>query len=225
MLWIFFISFVLVFIALLWVLFIVKEKMAVESGPRYLGISQACKEIFKTASNLHQSSSRSIFWVTLLALACFKFTSDGPDSIPYLFTRNKFGWNAQDFALLASFSLILNAIGAFGGIWLLKRAFTSSNLMIAVYGFASGIISSVFLAMTAKPRDMYTGTVFGLLQTIPNSVGRSILANICLDGDLGKINAIIVVMETLVTTIAAPTYTFFYSLYIKSFPSGFSTLR
>jgi len=223
--WIFALSTFLGLAGLFVIVFFTTETVSVqENRDRKLLQLRPFKQIYQTAVERRPSQEKSIVWGCLFALCCMAFTSNGPDGIFYLFTREKFNWNTQSFMNYTIFVNIFAAFGTVIGLIMFKKLFKSSDSLLGTLGFMSSVIQNVFVTFAQFGWQLYVGASIGLFRGLGYPTCRSILANITSDQDLGKINALVSAFEACFSLFAAPTYTWIYTNTITWFPAAFNLL-
>lgn len=202
-----------------------EESVDVKANARRSLLSvQPFKDVYNTAIQSRDEGHRLILWLSVLALCCYSFSFNGIENIFYLYVREQFRWDAQNFTTFISFTLVITGFGGFLSLLTFRRAFKASDALISTFAFSSSVISSVIFAFAQTTWHAYVATSIGFIRSVSFTTCRSILANISSDQDLGKINALIASFESIFNLIAAPLYTALYTSTLESFPGAFNLL-
>lgn len=126
--------------------------------------------MLKVCCKKRTNYERLIIWLVMTSSSLGIFTMIGESSVYYLFTREKFGWNLQQYTLFSSFSISLSIVGVLSMAFIFKTLKARDALM-SMISFAFACIKSLFTLFAVNIWYMYVGKkyktkhiILGILQ-------------------------------------------------------------
>lgn len=212
------------------VLFFVKETVKVKDNVDMAGqfkeifTVERVKELFTTCVQRRPYKQRRIIWCLTIILMLTNFTTNGANTVFYLFVRNKFGWNLQDMTLYEATSMLLTVIGSIIGLVVLKKLLKLSDLSLSTLSLASLMIDGVIKTFANQPWQLFLASAVALFKLISGPMLRSIMSTIVTTDEISKVYSITSSIEAISGLGAAPLYSATYSATLSSFPSAFNLI-
>ncbi|XP_055386307.1 proton-coupled folate transporter-like isoform X2 [Condylostylus longicornis] len=216
-----------VFLAILYVIFFVKE--GVHSNGRtktemFYGLFDfsLVKEMLSTCFERRANYDRAIIWLTMLSSVITIFIMEGSGTVMYLFALEKFNWTITEYTRYDAIAIANLTIGNVFGVYIMQKIFKFSVTTLALLGIASAVLDSVVKATATYSWEMYLAMALGMLRGIAGPMKRAILSHVAPQHDLGKIMSFTVSLESVSTLAAAPLYTFIYTSTIQTYCGAFN---
>ena len=226
----FLISFVCISVGTLIVAFFVEESIHVKEDVtimeqfKNLFTVDVLKELLVTCTRPRQFKQRRILWLLIFVLVLTNFTTHGAQTVFYLFTRQKFGWNLQDMTLYESGTMLMMVVGSITGIILLKKRMGLSDLSMSTISLISLFIDALIKTVANSSWQLYLASAIALFKLISGPMLRSIMSVIVSKAEVSKIYSFTTSIETVAGLASAPLYTAVYSATFTTFPSAFNLI-
>ncbi|KAK4884688.1 hypothetical protein RN001_000959 [Aquatica leii] len=225
---IFSIALVMYISALLYTIFLIKEK-----GKTTINNKSKCsfftdffiiehiKSTFQVAFRPRKKNFRKRIWVTLLLLIFIFGPMYGEINVVYLFARKRFQWSEVEFSIFYSINVVLHLIGT-----IFSLSFFSKYLKIddAVLGIISGVgkfFSAFVFAFAPNQTVFYLGIFVEMLSGTTFIAIRSTATKLVEPDELGKLSALTGMCEALMPVAYGSIYNLIYKSTIDTLPGTF----
>ena len=149
----------------------------------------------------------------------------------YLWARRVFGWNASQYTTWSGADEAVHQDGMV--LWVgLASFYHFSDHTVAIVGLVSIGLWSVTLASVTGPDVWWLTILASLLGSLEASIEpalRTLITSIPLSHNVGKILALLGLMESIWLIVDRSLYTYLYNYFVSSFPQVsvflFSTLK
>jgi len=124
-------------------------------------------ELFKSVSwermkELKEFWSRSEMRLILLlvSILCLRtFVMGGNAAVMFLFTRFKFGWNAEEFANFSTFDGTVASLGVLAVCTVALKIFHVADALLGALAGISFLVGNLFYAFAVSPFLVYMGKI------------------------------------------------------------------
>ncbi|KAH8261430.1 hypothetical protein KR044_009085 [Drosophila immigrans] len=217
----------LMFLALLYVYFLVPESLAPEFIHRGSKIREffrfgLVKDLVRTCVLQRANFDRAIIWLTMIALTISIFNMEGENTVNVLFMREQFDWTIKDISQFNAARIVIQIVGSVAGMFLLRRVLQVSTVTIAMLALAACVLESTVRATAKYWWEMYFGMTLGMMRGVLGPMCRAILSHVAPATDVGKIFALTTSMEMVSPLGAAPLYTAVYKATVAYYPGAFN---
>lgn len=179
------------------------------------------KETIKTCLKRRGLNERKIFWSLLVILMLYDFTVNGISPLINIFVEEKFQWTIQESTLFESASFIISIIGSFVCLVVLKKVFQFSDMSLAILAGFSMMADSTMKSLAQSGFQMYLTSGLCIFKLLNQPMCRSLIASVISNSELGKVYSIASFLESFVSIIAPPLYTFVYTMTSTRFAGTF----
>ncbi|KAF5269814.1 hypothetical protein FQR65_LT05860 [Abscondita terminalis] len=182
------------------------------------------KETFNTFKSLfkpHQTNRRAQI-IVLMALAVVVLGPFlGETTVLYLYTRFRFTWDEIKYSIFYTYYCIAHLIGAMVALSLFTKYLRLDDALLGVISSVSKILGGIMYILARIPELFYVGTLLEVFNGTAFVASRSILTKLVSQEELGKVNSLFGIAESLTGLIYGPTYSFIYKSTLHHFPSAF----
>ncbi|KAM8711277.1 hypothetical protein ACLKA7_000420 [Drosophila subpalustris] len=224
---IFVISAASVFSALFTIGTLLPESLRTRQGNLVARQEFMLKDLWHTCTRRRDFTDRSVLILLMLVLLLTAFVSDGNNSVFYMFMRTKFHWTVKEFTSYETVSILVPAVAGSGGmffLWSLRQCTNSSLIWLAMISLVSHASSSVMKAFAAVDWQIYVAIGLGVFKSLVNPMCRTMITNLLLPDERGKIFALISVLQTLSPFASSSLYILIYTLTLNTCPSLFNMI-
>ncbi|KAH8369650.1 hypothetical protein KR093_000527 [Drosophila rubida] len=217
----------LMFLALLYVYFLVPESLQPEHIHRGSRVREffrfgLVKDLVRTCLLQRANYDRAIIWLTMVALTITIFNMEGENTVNVLFMREQFDWTIKDISQFNAARIVIQIVGSVAGMFLLRRVLKVSTVSIAMLSLAACVLESTVRATAKYWWEMYFGMTLGMMRGVLGPMCRAILSHVAPATDVGKIFALTTSMEMVSPLGAAPLYTAVYKATVAFYPGAFN---
>lgn len=181
-------------------------------------------DLFQISFGKHDGHSRSTRFIVAGASLLSVMILEGTISVTFLYTRNKFSWDAKEFSFYADASFVIGLIGSIGGIAVFTKCLKMSNEFASCIAFFFKSISYVIAGLGNSSWCMYLSCVVGGLGGMSSPLNRAIMSETVPKNHIGKLFSIMSAFMTAVPIAAGTAYTLLYNSTINSFSGAFFLL-
>ncbi|XP_055299999.1 solute carrier family 46 member 3-like isoform X2 [Sitodiplosis mosellana] len=215
--------------ALLYGLFVLKEVPPKEMNEQLIKKSFLAdffdfghiKETFLVAFKARVKNRR----MKILALMAVVIIVVGPQhgemSLFYLFTRYKFNWSEVEFSFFSTYNMGIHLIGTGFAVSVLSSMFKVDDALIGSMASFSKILSSFVYAFSQVEWHMFIGPVAEIIGGAAFIAMRSLASKIVSSNELGKINSLFGIVESIAPLIYSPVLAAIYSATLTKMPGAF----
>ncbi|XP_055299997.1 proton-coupled folate transporter-like [Sitodiplosis mosellana] len=179
------------------------------------------KETFLVAFKARDKNRRT----KILALMAIIIIVVGPlyGEMPlfYLFTRYKFNWSEVEFSFFSTYNMGLNLIGTGFVVSVLSSMFKMDDSLIGSMASISKVPSSLVYAFAQVEWHMYIGPIAEIISGASFIAMRSLASKMVSSNELGKVNSLFGIIESIAPLIYSPPLAAIYSATLTKMPGAF----
>lgn len=142
-------------------------------------------------------------------------------SLFYLFTRYQFNWSEVEFSFFSSYSMGIHLLGTGFAVTVLANIFKVDDALIGSMASGSKVISSFVYAFSQVQWQMFLGPVAEIIGGAAFIAMRSLASKIVSSSELGKINSLFGIVESIAPLIYSPILAYVYSATLTKMPGAF----
>jgi len=184
---------------------------------RLNNIQEAVRVTFKEGQHNRKLRIISLMVVVFVVMGPLH----GEMSIMYLYTRKKFNWNEIDYSLFSTYSMVTNLLGTMFSVGVFSHTLKIDDALIGVMSCISKILAGFVYAFASTDIIFYMAPLVEIINGTSFIAMRSIISKLVPSDELGKVNSIFGVCESLVPLIYGPMYSAVYKASLKTFPGMF----
>lgn len=142
-------------------------------------------------------------------------------SLFYLFTRYKFNWSEVEFSFFSTYNMGIHLIGTGFAVTVLSSTFKMDDALIGSMASMSKIFSSFVYAFSQVEWHMFIGPFAEIIGGAAFIAMRSLASKIVSSSELGKINSLFGIVESIAPLIYSPVLAAIYSATLTVMPGAF----
>ncbi|XP_015601761.1 uncharacterized protein LOC107270866 [Cephus cinctus] len=148
----------------------------------------------------------------------------GEMAVMYLFTRYRFNWNEVKFSMFSTYGMVTNLIGTMVSVGLFSHVLKIDDALVGVMSCMSKILASFVYAFATTDWMIYLAPLVEIVNGTSFIAMRSIASKLVPTDELGKVNSLFGVCESLMPLVYGPMYSFVYGATMNTFPGTFFLL-
>ncbi|OXA62353.1 solute carrier family 46 member 3 [Folsomia candida] len=164
------------------------------------------------------------FWLLIVAHMSYAAPGSGEYSMLYLFVRERLQWNVSDYGFFSMYNWLMSAAGVFLSMFILSRKLKISDPIVGLVAGFSQIGGSTMYAFATTALAMYLASATDLMNGTIGVVVRSMLSKTVAPDEIGKLFALLGVLESLIPIGMVPTYAMLYKNTVTIFAGAFFLL-
>ncbi|GBP87767.1 hypothetical protein EVAR_28649_1 [Eumeta japonica] len=169
----------------------------------------------------YKPNNRSLrIYVLLLVVTILFGPMYGEMSILYLSTRYRFGWDEVKFSLFSTYNFVIHTLGTVFSITVFSKVLNWHDSVLGIISTVSKIAASFVYCFAPNGRVFFAGPIVEILNGTSLLAMRSIISKLVETDELGKINSIFGLTESLMPLLYVPLYTKVYTLTMKALPGA-----
>lgn len=181
----------LMFLALLYVYFLVPESLPAEDMHRGSRVREffrfsLVKDLVRTCFLPRANYDRAIIWLTMVALTITIFIMEGENTVNVLFLREKFDWTIKDISQFNAARIVIQIVGSVAGMIVLRRVMKVSIISMSLLALGACVMESVVRATAQYDWEMYLGMTLGMMRGVLGPMCRAILSHVAPATDVGE---------------------------------------
>ncbi|KAH8284796.1 hypothetical protein KR054_001181 [Drosophila jambulina] len=217
----------IIFIALLYVYFFVKESLKSENlqeGSRIREFFRLdlVKVLVKTCIKKRENYDRAIIWMVMMSLTLCVFAMEGENTVNYMFMRKQFDYTVQDYSVFNAARAVIQLVGSTLAMVLLRRLLGVSTIVMTLLAFACCVLESTVRATAVYGSEMYLALILGMMRGVMSPMCKAILSTVTPSSELGKIFSLTTSLQSISPLGAAPLYTAVYQATVQFYPGIFN---
>ncbi|CAB3244233.1 unnamed protein product [Arctia plantaginis] len=175
------------------------------------------KETAEVAVKKRESNYRKKIILTLLVVAIIYGPNHGERIVTYLYVRYKLNWDAIRYSLYSTYSIITHSLGALFSISVFSKRWGFHDSVLCLISIVSKLTGSILIAFVTTDLHMFLVPLVEILNATTFTSLRSMASKLVPSEELGKMNSLFSLIETLAALMFDPTYTTIYSNTITVF--------
>ncbi|XP_013178249.1 PREDICTED: proton-coupled folate transporter-like [Papilio xuthus] len=162
--------------------------------------------VFKKGRN-----NRRLQLCLILTCVCLHFGPlMGELSVMYIFVRYRFNWDEVKYSIYSTYSLIMHLIGTVFSISVFSKKMKAHDSVLGIISASSKIAGALVLTFAVKDYQAYLCPLVEVLNGTAAIALRSLSSKLVSYQELGKLNSLFGMVETIMPLIYAPIYTKVY---------------
>ena len=145
----------------------------------------------------------------------------GESPIFYLFTRYKFNWSEVEFSFYSTYSMGLNLIGTGFVVSVLSGMLKMEDALVGSIAIISKVPASLVYAFSQVEWHLYIGPIAEMIYGAAFIAMRSVASKIVSSNELGKINSLFGIIESVAPLAYSPLLATIYSATLTTMPGAF----
>ncbi|XP_063890216.1 lysosomal proton-coupled steroid conjugate and bile acid symporter SLC46A3 [Helicoverpa armigera] len=144
----------------------------------------------------------------------------GEISVMYMNTRYRFNWDEVKFSIFQTYNFITHTIGTIFSILVLSKYLQWHDSLLGIVSTLSKIASSFVYCFAPNEKIFYLAPLVEILNGTSLLAMRSIISKLVEPDELGKVNSLVGMVETLMPLIYVPLYTRVYAATMEVLPGA-----
>lgn len=178
-------------------------------------------DAFKTIYKKRKGYNRCLLNLSFV-LFLFPFVGETAiDSASFLYFVKELGFTMTEFSIFCAVKVSTVCLGGPIVIILVKRYLNPDDLKFAMVCCAMVALGFILMSQPEIPGSIWFGGIFLITETPFNALVKTIQTKICGADELGRLFAIIVIMEGMVGTVISILTKIFYAASISVWASSF----
>ncbi|XP_060833313.1 probable peptidoglycan muropeptide transporter SLC46 [Rhopalosiphum padi] len=160
----------------------------------------------------------------LVVFVCAPLTCvplEGEMSVLYLYLRYKFQWNEVDFSIFNAYQLSVVLIGTLFALGILSYKFKMNDALIGTIASVFDLLAAVAFFLVSESWQLYLVPPLELFRGAALALTSSIASKCVGSDELGSMNAVKLLTESIMKSGFLPLYNFIYNHTFESMPSAF----
>ncbi|XP_058793443.1 proton-coupled folate transporter-like isoform X2 [Phymastichus coffea] len=209
------------FLALLHVLFYVKETVVTDRKRTLTSVFNfpLVKELFTSVTKQRDGFDRGLVWSCIAYIAIHVIVMEGNASITFLFTNLHLQWSVIDYSIYAATGIFITISGMLLLIKFVGSVLKLPDVVVLTISCLSYGGSNMLKAFVKKPWQMYLCASIGMFGASAIPVIRSIISKAIPQKDIGKAFSVTTILEMLLPFATTPLYLYVYTHTLDVYPS------
>ncbi|CAH2075027.1 unnamed protein product, partial [Iphiclides podalirius] len=175
------------------------------------------KETVVVAFKKRDGNIRKKIIITLLTVAIVYGPNHGERIITYMFVRYRLKWDAVKYSMYSTYSIITHSLGALFSISVFSKRWGFHDSVLCLISIVSKLAGSILIAFVRTDLEMFMVPIVEILNATTFTSLRSMASKLVLSKEMGKMNSLFSLVETLAALFFDPTYSTLYSKTIPIF--------
>ncbi|XP_045446533.1 proton-coupled folate transporter-like [Melitaea cinxia] len=200
------------------------EKPKLDEEKEKLGLFASVKSFFNirhvkdtvTVAFKKGPNNRRVKSILILSSIAFIYgPSYGEYTVRYLFTRNRFNWDALKYSFYNTFYILVHFLGALISISLFSRRLKWQDATLGLISTVSKIIGGLATGLARNSLEMYLAVAIEIFNATSFTALRAISSKLVTSDELGKMISIFNLTEVLTSMVFGPIYSWIYMMTLK----------
>ncbi|XP_063974474.1 probable peptidoglycan muropeptide transporter SLC46 [Diachasmimorpha longicaudata] len=183
-------------------------------------IEETFRVAFKKGANNRQKRVAVLMIIVMVVVGPMY----GEMAVMYLFTRYRFNWNEVNFSMWTTYSMVTNLIGTMISVGFFSHFLKIDDALVGVMSCMSKILASLVYSFATEDWMMYLGPIVEIVNGTSFIAMRSIASKLVPTDELGKVNSLFGVCESLMPLLYGPMYSSVYASTMNTLPGTFFLL-
>lgn len=173
-----------------------------------------------TLTKRRPSRRRMLLWTLLAAMFFYTFQRD-ERPLTFLYTKQKFNWDTEQFSHFKVFQSTTHILMLFGGVPIMTRLLKWPDTTIAMVGAINFAAARLFFTLAEVPSIFYVGAFISSIGPVGAPIIRSMTSKVVPISERGKVFAMLAVCDNAVPLVSGVLYTQVYNWTYDVFPAFF----
>lgn len=178
----------------------------------------------KTLFKKRQGHKKLILMLVVIVSPLFGAGFLGEFSLLYFFLRYKFQWGEVEFGYYSAYKMSTVVVGTFISVAICSKLFKLTDATIGCLGAITQLISTLGMFFAMSKWQIYMFPVLDFMHGAIYTASRSIVSKTVDGTELGQMNSILGVCDSLFPLVVFPVYNQFYNLTFETIPGAFYLL-
>ncbi|KAG6460452.1 hypothetical protein O3G_MSEX011988 [Manduca sexta] len=173
------------------------------------------KETAAVAFKKRNSNFRAKIILTLSVVAIIYGPNHGERIITYMYVRYRLKWDALKYSLYSTYSIVTHSLGALFSISVFSKRWGFHDSVLCLISVTSKLAGSILITFVQTDFHMFMVPIVEILNATTFTSLRSLASKLVPSEELGKMNSLFSLVETLAALMFDPTYS---AMYAKTIP-------
>lgn len=180
-------------------------------------IEETFRVAFKKGANNRQKRVIVLMVVVMVVIGPLY----GEMAVLYLYMRYRYNWNEVTFSMFSTFGMVTNLIGTAISVGIFSHILKIDDAIVGIMSCTSKILASFVYAFATSTWMVYVAAIVEIVNGTSFIAMRSIASKLVPTDELGKVNSLFGVCESLMPLVYGPMYSAIYAATMKTFPGTF----
>ncbi|KAL0125339.1 hypothetical protein PUN28_004466 [Cardiocondyla obscurior] len=145
----------------------------------------------------------------------------GEMAVLYLYMRYRYNWNEVTFSMFSTFGMVTNLIGTAISVGIFSHILKIDDAIVGIMSCTSKILASFVYAFATSAWMVYVAAIVEIVNGTSFIAMRSIASKLVPTDELGKVNSLFGVCESLMPLVYGPMYSAIYAATMNTVPGTF----
>ncbi|XP_050443435.1 proton-coupled folate transporter-like [Adelges cooleyi] len=179
------------------------------------------QDAFYTTFKAEKNNRRLKISLIMLVIVFVLGPLTAEQQLTYMLTRIKYQWNEVHYSLYSTYYFICNLIGIGFTLTVLVNWLKIDDRLIGAMGCLSKVLGAFVYGLAPNQYIFYLAPLVDIFHGTSLIAIRSILSKLVPANELGKVLAIVSLVETIVPAIFRPMFSLIYSSTLHTLPGTF----
>ncbi|XP_032684200.1 solute carrier family 46 member 3-like [Odontomachus brunneus] len=180
-------------------------------------IEETFRVAFKKGANNRQKRAIVLMVIVMVVIGPLY----GEMAVLYLYMRYRYNWNEVKFSMFSTFGMVTNLIGTAVSVGIFSHILKIDDAIVGIMSCMSKILASFVYAFAVTDWMAYVAAIVEIVNGTSIIAMRSIASKLVPTDELGKVNSLFGVCESLMPLIYGPMYSAIYAATMNTFPGTF----
>ncbi|XP_024871794.1 solute carrier family 46 member 3 [Temnothorax curvispinosus] len=180
-------------------------------------VEETFRVSFKKGANNRQKRVIVLMVITMVVIGPLY----GEMAVLYLYMRYRYNWNEVTFSMFSTFGMVTNLIGTAISVGIFSHILKIDDAIVGIMSCTSKILASFVYAFATSTWMVYVAAIVEIVNGTSFIAMRSIASKLVPTDELGKVNSLFGVCESLMPLVYGPMYSAIYAATMKAFPGTF----
>ncbi|KAF7414591.1 solute carrier family 46 member 3 [Vespula maculifrons] len=180
-------------------------------------IEETFSVAFKKGSNNRQKRVIMLMIIVMVVIGPLY----GEMAVLYLYMRYRYNWNEVTFSMWSTYGMVTNLIGTALSVGVFSHILKVDDAIVGIMSCMSKILASFVYAFATTDWMIYLGALVEIVNGTSFIAMRSIASKLVPSDELGKVNSLFGVSESLMPLVYGPMYSSIYATTMNTFPGAF----
>ncbi|KAJ2947155.1 hypothetical protein O0L34_g16513 [Tuta absoluta] len=175
------------------------------------------KETAAFAFKKREGNLKKHVLITLFIVAILYGPSHGERIVFYMYLRYKLKWNAVKYSMYSTFSTVIHSLGALFSISIFSKRWGWHDSVLCLISIISKCIGTIYLLFVSNDFMMFLLPIVEILNATTWTSMRSMASKLVSSEEMGKMNSLFSLVETLAAMMFDPLYSGIYRVSVGVF--------
>lgn len=180
-------------------------------------IEETFRVAFKKGANNRQKRVIVLMVIVMVVIGPLY----GEMAVLYLYMRYRYNWNEVSFSMFSTFGMVTNLIGTAISVGIFSHILKIDDAIVGIMSCMSKILASFVYAFATSAWMVYVAAIVEIVNGTSFIAMRSIASKLVPTDELGKVNSLFGVCESLMPLVYGPMYSAIYAATMNTFPGTF----